>query len=133
MVTGGSGGITYQAQLVRAFDVMEAREARNAYVHLSMDLEVQELPGDTKTLTLMVAVANPGKEEFSVWENFRVTYKDEVFPYDITHQFYSGELSYFEVTKLLPIKSVKSAEYWMEIKRADGAPTLVIGPVKYIP
>ena len=133
MSTGGMGDIKYFVQLMRSYDIKEGKETRKGFEFLPAFGEENKLKDGTRELILNLRVLNSTKQEFSVWETFLVAYEDETYPYQITHQFYSGELSIYEFSKILPISKIRSATYWLEIKGRKGETMFEIGPVKYTP
>ena len=131
MMTGGMGDIKYFVQLVRSYNIQEGKETRKGFEFLPPNGEPLKLKDNTQDLVAMVRIMNPTKQEYSLWETFYVTYENETYPYQITHQFYSGELSIYEISKVLPISNIKAANYWLEIKGRNGASMFEIGPIKY--
>lgn len=131
MVTGGMGDVKYIVQLVRSYNIQEGKEIRKGFEFLPAYGEPHKLKDNTVGLVLMLRILNPTKQEISLWETFYVAYENENYPYQITHQFYSGELSIYEFSKMLPINNIRSATYWLEIKGRNGVSMFEVGPIKY--
>lgn len=131
MTSGGIGDVKYFVRLMRTYKIPEGKEVRKGYEFLPIYGESTKLKDDTLDLSLSVRILNPKKQEYSLWETVHLAYADETYPYQITHQFYSGELSVNEFVKVLPLNRIESATYWLAIKGRNGESMFEIGPVKY--
>jgi hypothetical protein len=125
-------GIRVKFDFVRYFLRKEGKESLMWNESLPSFTERVVLPENTKLCHIILNVVNHYKTEYSLWEDWKITYKDSPEPYMITHQIYKGSLSTSLYQVKCPIENVVRADLSLVFKDKKGDLLFYIGEFKYL-
>jgi len=124
-------GIRVKFDFVRYFLREEGKESLMWHESLPSFTERVVLPRNTKHCHVILNVINLNKSEYSLWEDWEITYKDSPNPYKITHQVYKGSLSTSLYQIKCPVENIVKVDLSLVFKDKEGNLLFYIGSFKY--